>query len=90
MNYYMLNLAVAYEDLMFPPDAKVLVRNCLDFLSRIQQASSKALATCNFLKNYDSISSINYPTMVASSPLRTVPSFQRRRWILDQYHFQEP
>ncbi|KAL9138521.1 MAG: hypothetical protein Q9175_000255 [Cornicularia normoerica] len=57
------------EDLLFPLDAKGLLRNCLDFLSRVQQASSNALAIANFLKNYDSISHVNYPTMVASTPL---------------------
>lgn len=62
-------LSGIYEDLLFPLDAKVLLRKCLDFLSRVQQASSNALAIANFLKNYDSISHVNYPTMVASTPL---------------------
>lgn len=62
-------LSDTYEDLTFPLDANVLVRDCLDFLSRVQQASSKALAICNFLKNYDLISYINYPTVVASTPI---------------------
>jgi cystathionine gamma-synthase len=62
-------LSSTYEDLMFPLDAKVLLRNCLDFRSRVQQASSSALAIANFLKTHHSISRVNYPTMVASAAL---------------------
>jgi len=54
---------------MFPLDAKVLLRNCLDFRSRVEQASSNALAIANFLKTHPSISRVNYPTMVASAGL---------------------
>jgi cystathionine gamma-synthase len=62
-------LSGIYEDLMFPLDAEVLLQNCLDFPARVQQASSSALAIANFLKTHDSISHVNYPTMVASTPL---------------------
>ena len=62
-------LSGTYEDLMSPLDAKVLLQKCLGFLSRVQQASSNTLAIANFLKNYDSISHVNYPKMVASTPL---------------------
>jgi cystathionine gamma-synthase len=62
-------LSGIYEDLMFPLDAKVLLQNCLDIPTRVQQASSNALAIANFLKTHDSISHVNYPTMVASTPL---------------------
>jgi cystathionine gamma-synthase len=54
---------------MFPLDAEVLLRNCLDFPTRVQQESSSALAIANFLKTHGSISHVNYPTMVASAPL---------------------
>lgn len=54
---------------MFPLDAKVLLQNCLDFPSRVQQACRNALAIANFLKTNDSISHVNYPTMVASTSL---------------------
>lgn len=62
-------LSRSYEDLVFPLDAKVLLLNCLDFPTRVQQASRTALAIANFLKPQDAISHVNYPTMVASAPL---------------------
>lgn len=62
-------LSAQYEDLLFPLDAKVLLRNCLDFPTRVQQASRTALAIANFLQSQESISHVNYPTMVASAPL---------------------
>ena len=54
---------------MFPLDAKVLLQNCLDFRERVQLASSNALAIANHLKPHDSISRVNYPTMVPSAAL---------------------
>lgn len=62
-------LSGIYEDIIFPLDAKVLLQNCLDFPTRVHQASSTALAIANFLTTYDSISHVNYPTMVASKTL---------------------
>ena len=54
---------------MFPLDAKVLLQNCLDFRARVQLASSNALAIANFLNIHNSISRVNYPTMVPSAAL---------------------
>jgi len=62
-------LSSTYEDLMFPLDAKILLRNCLDFRARVQRASSNALALANSLITHPSISRVNYPTMVASGAL---------------------
>lgn len=53
---------------MFPADAKVLLENSRDFPARIQQANRKALTIAKFLKTHDSISQVNYPTMVATAP----------------------
>ena len=62
-------LRTSYEDLIFPLDAEVLLQNCLDFRARVQQANSNALAVANFLQTHETISCVNYPTMVATSAL---------------------
>lgn len=62
-------LSATYEDLMFPLDAQVLLHNCLDFPTRVQQANRTALAIVNFLQAQEAISHVNHPTTVASAPL---------------------
>lgn len=62
-------LSKSYEDIIYPLDAKVLLRNCIDFPLRVQKASRSGVAIANFLKTYDSISKVNYPTMVATTEL---------------------
>jgi cystathionine gamma-synthase len=56
---------------MFPLDAQVLLRNCLDFPDRVQKANRNALTIVTFLKTIPSslISRVNYPTTVASASL---------------------
>jgi cystathionine gamma-synthase len=62
-------LSATYEDLMFPLDATVLLQNCSDFPARVRRASANALAVSAYLRTHDSISHVNYPTMVASASL---------------------
>jgi cystathionine gamma-synthase len=64
-------LTRTHEDLIFPLDAQVLLRNCLDFPDRVQKANRNALAVATFLQSQPSslISRVNYPTMVPSTPL---------------------
>ncbi|KAF2199581.1 PLP-dependent transferase [Delitschia confertaspora ATCC 74209] len=62
-------LSSNYENLVFPTDAEVLLRNCLDFQARIQKANSNGLAVANFLNTSGLISQVNYPNMVPTAPL---------------------
>lgn len=62
-------LSSDYENLVFPTDAKVLLRNCLDFQARIQKANSNGLAVANFLSASGLIAQVNYPNMVPTAPL---------------------
>ena len=58
-----------HEDLLFPLDAQVLFDNSLDFAARVHKANGNALAIANFLDVHDSISHVNYPTMVPTAAL---------------------
>ncbi|KAF3481893.1 uncharacterized protein GIQ15_04652 [Arthroderma uncinatum] len=62
-------LGSIYEDLIYPLEAQVLLRNCIDFPARVQKASRSGMAVANFLKSHGSISKVNYPTMVDTTPL---------------------
>lgn len=62
-------LSAIHEDVIFPQDAKVLLQNSLDFPSRVQRANESALTIANFLSKHESISHVNYPTMVSSARL---------------------
>ncbi|RDW81830.1 hypothetical protein BP6252_02942 [Coleophoma cylindrospora] len=62
-------LSSVYEDVIYPGDAEVLLRNCIDFPARVQKAGRTGMAIANFLRAHDAIAKVNYPTMVASTPL---------------------
>ncbi|ORY16982.1 pyridoxal phosphate-dependent transferase [Clohesyomyces aquaticus] len=62
-------LQESHGDHVFPMDASVLYRNCLDFPTRVQTANSNALAVVKFLQMQDIISHVNYPTTVATKNL---------------------
>jgi cystathionine gamma-synthase len=62
-------LSAIHEDIIFPQDAEVLLQNSSDFPSRIRRANKSAMAIANFLARHESISHVNYPTMVPSAQL---------------------
>jgi cystathionine gamma-synthase len=62
-------LSENYENLLFPTDAEVLLRNCLNFQARIQKANSNGLAVANLLNTSELVSQVNYPNLVLTAPL---------------------
>ncbi|KAJ5473096.1 hypothetical protein N7530_007097 [Penicillium desertorum] len=55
-----------FEDLLFPADAVVLSKNCVDYPDRVRQCSTTARAIAHLLAEHPSVNYVNYPTLVPS------------------------
>lgn len=61
-------LAELYEGAGFPPDVIKLAQNCTDFVDRVHQCNSSALAVVNLLSPHPAIQEVWHPSTAARRP----------------------
>jgi cystathionine gamma-synthase len=64
-------LAKIHEDLLFPLDAEILLKNCFDFPGRVRKTNQTAMAVVKFLlaQPKELIRQVNYPTQVKTASM---------------------
>ncbi|OGE47198.1 hypothetical protein PENARI_c056G03455 [Penicillium arizonense] len=56
----------SFEDVLFPLDAKILSKNCVDYADRVRRCSATAMKIAHLLAGHPLVEYVNYPTLVPS------------------------